>query len=38
MIAARIKKLVALQGINFELVHIEDLPEVMKAYNIQKRY
>ena len=36
--AARIKKLVALQGINFELIHIEDLPEVMKAYNIQKRY
>tara|TARA_Y100000768_G_scaffold36147_2_gene23667 strand:- start:410 stop:907 length:498 start_codon:yes stop_codon:yes gene_type:complete len=36
--AERRKKQVALQGINFELVHIEDIPAVMKAYSIQKRY
>ena len=33
-----IKKQVADQGINFELVHIEDLPTLMKSYNIQKKY
>ena len=33
-----IKKQVANQGINFELVHIEDLPTLMKQYNIQKKY
>jgi len=33
-----IKKQVANQGINFELVHIEDLPALMKQYNIQMKY
>ncbi len=32
-----IKKQVAVQGINFELVHIEDLHTIMKLYNIQKK-
>jgi hypothetical protein len=33
-----IKKQVAVQGINFELVHIDDLSNLMKSYNIQKKY
>ena len=32
-----IKKQVAVQGINFELVHIDDLNNLMKSYKIEKK-
>jgi len=35
--AEQIKKQVALQGITFALVHIEDIPALMRSYNIQKK-
>ena len=33
----KIKKQVLVQGINFELIHLDDLKDTMKLYHIDER-